>query len=278
MNPSNTQTTPATRCCPVCGGDNTAAPAYPASRDAWVLKACAACGCVYLENPPTYEALEEEFAWEKTSAQEETRRRTRRPAAKAISTAWKAFRQKVLKRDKLMDLVPRFIPGGKVLDIGCGGGGTLARLPGDHYIPHGIEISKQLALTADAHARPRGGHVVQASALDGARTFEEATFDGVLMSAFLEHEVQPGPLLQALHRILKPGGCVIIKVPNHACWNRSVRGAEWCGYRFPDHVNYFSPATLSRLARDCGYQIARFSLPDRFPLSDNMWLVIRKPA
>ncbi len=262
--------------CAVCGRDNAAESPLPYSQAPWVLKQCAGCGFVYLENPPAYEALEEDFAWEKTSAKEEERRKEKRPAAKAISTAWKRFRQKVLKRDKLMDLVKVHIPGGKVLDIGCGGGGTLDRLPGSDHIPHGIEISKALAAEANERAQKRGGHVVQASALDGAGMFEENSFDGVLMSAFLEHESQPDKLLQALHRILKPGGCVIVKVPNYGSLNRQVRGAEWCGFRFPDHVNYFTPESVTRLSKQCGYDVARFRFQDRLPTSDNLWIVLRK--
>lgn len=266
------------RKCPVCDTDNAGQTALAYSQAPWEIKECVSCGCVYLENPPTYEALEEDFAWEKTSAKEEERRKEKRPAAKAVSTAWKQFRQKVLKRDKLMDLVRVHIPTGSVLDIGCGGGGTLARLPGEGHIPYGIEISKALAAESNQLAEAGGGKVIQASALEGAKQFPEKQFDGVMMSAFLEHEVQPGPLLNELHRILKPGGCIIIKVPNYGCVNRSVRGGEWCGFRFPDHVNYFTPQSLTQLAKQTGYKIARFRFQDKMPTSDNMWAVIKKPA
>jgi len=266
------------RLCPLCHHNNCTAAALPESKGGWHLKACQQCGTVYLENPPAYEALVTDFAWEKTSAVEETRRREARPTRKALSNQWKHFRQKVLKRDKLMDLVRKYIPAGKVLDIGCGGGGTLARLPGEGHIPHGIEISAALAREAHARAAPRGGQVVQANALEGTEAFAPNTFDGVLMSAFLEHEVHPGPLLVGLLRVLKPGGHIIIKVPNYGSLNRKLMRNEWCGLRFPDHVNYFTPQSLRRLAQENGYEIARFRLQDHFPTSDNMWMVLRKPS
>ncbi len=45
----------------------------------WLLKACAGCGLVYLENPPDYGALQSELAWEKSVAAERKRRRDAEP-------------------------------------------------------------------------------------------------------------------------------------------------------------------------------------------------------
>ncbi len=54
------------RCCPICGRENVNEPSLRYSRGKWTLKQCSQCHLVYLENAPTYEALESEFAWEKT--------------------------------------------------------------------------------------------------------------------------------------------------------------------------------------------------------------------
>ena len=75
---------------------------------------------------------------------------------------------------------------------------------------------------------------------------------------------------------IKKNGYVIIKVPNFSCWNRHIRKENWCGFRFPDHVNYFTPSTLKKLALDTGFKIHQFNLADRSPLSDNMWMVLEK--
>jgi len=65
----------------------------------------------------------------------------------------------------------------------------------------------------------------------------------------------------------------VIKVPNYACVNRMMMGANWCGFRFPDHVNYFTPQSLSKMASLAGFKtVQRFS--DKLPTSDNMWAVL----
>jgi SAM-dependent methyltransferase len=265
------------RACPVCGTDNRARAASPYSQPPWNLKECGACGFVYLENPPAYAELEQDFAWEKTSAAEEQRRMQERPLAKRLSHGFRAFRQKVLKRDKLTALLYQFLPKGRVLDVGCGGGGVMTRLP-ERYEPNGVEISRALAAQSDALARARGGRVVQASAIEGMLQFPAQSMDAALLSGFLEHEVRPAEFLRALWRVLRPGAPVIVKVPNYASLNRHVRGAKWCGFRHPDHVNYFTPSSLARLASECGLPVARCTFGDRWPLSDNLWAVLRKPS
>jgi hypothetical protein len=107
--------------------------------------------------------------------------------------------------------------------------------------------------------------------------WEPGFFDGMVMSSYLEHEPAPRPLLEAARRTMRPGAALIVKVPNFASWNRAARGPRWCGFRFPDHVNYFTPALLVRLLKDCGFDIRRFGPLDHIPTSDNMWLIAARP-
>ena len=67
---------------------------------------------------------------------------------------------------------------------------------------------------------------------------------------------------------------VLIKVPNFACWNRAVLGKNWSGFRHPDHVQYFTPATLGAMARRAGFD-AHFRLYGRIPTNDNMYATLR---
>lgn len=155
-------------------------------------------------------------------------------------------------------------------------GGVLFNLP-SVYVPHGIEISKVLALQAQERVKPRGGYVVHADALSGLRCLPADYFSGVLLSAFIEHEINPKAVLAEVHRRLTPFGHCIIKVPNFASINRVLRGKKWCGFRLPDHLNYFTPASLEGMCKEVGFDIAQFTITDKLPTSDNMWIVIQKP-
>lgn len=264
----------------MCDRDNADASRARHSQTPWVLKRCASCSLVYLENAPDYEALESDFAWERTFDAERAKRRRGRRLWYLASDALKQVKL-ILRggdpRGKERRLMRRFVPQGRILDIGSGSGQTLRAVPAD-LTPYAIEISPVLAERSRAVCAPRGGSVVQNSALDGLGEFEADFFSGAIMRSFLEHEVHPRQLLEGLHRVMRPGGRVIIKVPNYDSLNRRIRGRQWCGFRYPDHVNYFTPSLLHRLVRDTGYRVARFGWRDHPPLSDNMWMIIEKPG
>lgn len=258
--------------CPICNTANFDRPANEYSVAPWVLKTCAECSMVYLENPPAYEDLKQELAWERTFAEESKARRKRNPVLYKLGRMPKAVVQKLFKRDKLLALTRKYIAPGRVLDVGCGWGHTLLSFPPE-YIPCGIEISAELSAVAQSRFAPRGGFCVSADGLSGLRSLDAAMFSGIIMTSYLEHEVQVGEVLLATARVMQPGARLIVKVPNYSSWNRSLRGAKWCGFRYPDHVNYFTPELLRRLMQQCGFRIVQFGLADRMPSSDTMWMV-----
>jgi len=69
----------------------------------WVLRRCNTTGFVFLENPPGYEALHDELAWQVTYQRECAARATAEPVRYAISTGLKRMRQ-MFKRHKVADL------------------------------------------------------------------------------------------------------------------------------------------------------------------------------
>ena len=266
------------RCCPQCGTSNTSGEALGYSYEQWVLKQCEQCGFVYLENPPAYEELETDLAWEKIGNERNERVYQRSPVKSWASRAVRMLRTRLVARaDPLIRRVERWFPPGPVVDIGCGRGDKLASLP-ERFGLVGIEISQEQARLARERLAARGGVVHQMPALDGLGEVRAESLAGIVANAFLEHEIRPKELLQAAARALMPAGAMIVKVPNYACLNRHVMGAGWCGFRFPGHVNYFTPRTLRRMVEEVGMEVAEFRWVDRVPTSDNMWMVVRRPS
>lgn len=266
------QTTAAVRVardCPDCGAsDRTALPHY--SRDSWQTVACASCGFIYLAEAPRYEALSEDLAWSRQFEKEKKARRQRTPIVSWIDekTRWRLH----IARDDEWAYITEKVPSGRVLDVGCG---AMDRIPA-RYTPFGIEIEKAAADVADRLMRARGGWAVHAPATEGFARFEDGWLDGIIMRSYLEHELDPKAVLQAAFAKLRPGGTIYVKVPNYGTLNRQVRGVEWCGFRFPDHLNYFDIPSLRRMARSVGYQ---FELRNRFTrfTNDNMHVFLSRP-
>lgn len=259
------------RSCPLCSRASGTAPLSRYSDSLWLLKVCPDCGFVYLAHAPVYEELVSEHSWEKSSVEWKETRKERHPILFWISrrTRW---RFRLFRRKSVEDMLSRFVSGGNVLDVGCGKGDQLRKLP-DRYVPFGVEISEAEAACAEEHIQRRGGKIVVGPAIEGLREFPDGIVDGVFMRSYLEHEAAPGGVLEETRRVLRPGGVLVIKVPNFACVNRMVLGRHWSGFRTPDHLNYFTPRTLRVMCREAGLVILRFGLRDRLPFGDNMWLV-----
>lgn len=262
------------RACPGCGG--TARADAHTFTDHSVVR-CTACGFVYLPvavDPSVFASGD--LAWENASDIKTARQRKAKPLRARLDAATR-FRTKFAKKTPFDYLRAAFkgkteLP--RIVDVGCGAGHYLETAAGG-FIPFGIDISAALARVAKEKFARRGGDVLNLSSLEGLAAFQAGSMDAVILRSYLEHESEPKPLLAMSHRVLGEGGLVVVKVPNYASLNRRVMGNGWCGFRYPEHVNYFTPASLGRMARETGFTM-RQSFFDALPTSDNMWAVLTK--
>ncbi len=132
---------------------------------------------------------------------------------------------------------------GSVLDAGCSSGAFLfqlkARFPGDYEVL-GTDVS---GAPLD-YAAARGVPVVRGEFL--ALDFGGRQFDAISFWAVLEHLAEPRAFLERAWTALKPGGVCLVLVPNRGSLAMRWLGARW-RYVYPQHLNYFSRATLERL-------------------------------
>jgi SAM-dependent methyltransferase len=116
---------------------------------------------------------------------------------------------------------------------------------------------------------------IHAPGVDGVKEFPDHYFTGILLRSFLRHEKQPKELLEQCSRVLAPGGAVHVRVPNDGTLNRGMLGAKWCGFRYPDQVNYFTTKSFGTMAGDCGLKL-RLLNPLRLPLDDHLNAVLQR--
>jgi SAM-dependent methyltransferase len=197
------------------------------------LVQCSQCGLVYQNPRPGLAAMAAHYPADYASYQIGGQRRADRLAA------W-AYEYGLWKRSRF---VTRRKRGGKLLDVGCATGEFLEhmRRQGAWQV-YGVEINPEVAATA----RRRHGLEVFAGALEAAR-YADAQFDVVTLGDVLEHAHDPAALLREIARILKPGGVVVIRVPNLNGWSARLAGRYWAGLDAPRHLYVFTPQTLGRL-------------------------------
>jgi SAM-dependent methyltransferase len=260
------------RPCPLCGTPSARAVPTQYGSAEWPVIRCGDCGLVFVGRTPLQAEFEDERAWEKSFIRETQRRARDHGVLFTIDRLTRA-RFKFVFRRRPTAIIARLARPGPVLDLGCGDGNGL-NPPPPGYIPFGIEVSKGLAATADAAFRSFGGKCIRAPAAEGLATFPPNYFTAAVMLGYLEHEFHPLAILRRVRQLLTDDAIVIVKMPNYASINRRVTGRTWCGFRLPDHVNYYTPRTLVGLATRAGFSVS-FGLLGRHPFSDNMWAVLR---
>jgi putative addiction module CopG family antidote len=116
-----------------------------------------------------------------------------------------------------------------VLDIGCGSGFYLAALREAGWDGEGIEPGETAAQFARKHC---GLPVHNSNAEEALAACRDGSFDLVTMWHVLEHLPDPAKVLAEVRRILRPGGTLMLEVPNFSSiWSVLFFGAGGCGTR-----------------------------------------------
>jgi 2-polyprenyl-3-methyl-5-hydroxy-6-metoxy-1,4-benzoquinol methylase len=139
---------------------------------------------------------------------------------------------------------------GKVLDIGCGRGLLLNKLRERGWQPQGTELSEEAA----AYARERLNLPVSTQALQDLN-FPAEEFDLVILWHVLEHVHAPRAMLAEVSRILKPGGVLLVAVPNFGSWEARWSGPGWFHLDVPRHLTHFTPRTLRSALEQAGLSL-----------------------
>ncbi len=136
--------------------------------------------------------------------------------------------------------------GAKVLDVGAGSGKWVRHLRARGIDARGVEPSRALF---DRFLSVDGAFVCDVLGNYVRATSER--FDVVTAFDVIEHVKEPMEFLEQVAALLKPGGAFFVSTPDVSSLAARIFGKRWHFY-YPYHLSYFSPATLTRAARQCG--------------------------
>jgi 2-polyprenyl-3-methyl-5-hydroxy-6-metoxy-1,4-benzoquinol methylase len=143
---------------------------------------------------------------------------------------------------------------GRVLDVGCGRGLLLEAFRRRGWEVQGTELTDQAA----RYARQVAGVPVETGRLEEIG-FPEAHFDAVTMWHVLEHVHDPRVVLTEVSRILKPGGVLLVGVPNFSGFEARLFKDKWFHLDVPRHVTHLTKATLKQALHENGLRDRRWS-------------------
>jgi SAM-dependent methyltransferase len=155
-------------------------------------------------------------------------------------------------------LIVRRVPGGRLLDVGCGLGLFLERMA-DEFELYGMDLS-DYAVAAASKRLPQA-HLAVGSLTDGGLAHDsdfDVTFDVVTAINIFEHLDDPAAGLDAVRARLRPGGLLVAHLPTIG---NAVQARMYAGSydRDPTHIYRPSGAEFSALAEQHGFVTSTYS-------------------
>jgi 2-polyprenyl-6-hydroxyphenyl methylase/3-demethylubiquinone-9 3-methyltransferase len=154
------------------------------------------------------------------------------------------------------------IAGKRIVDVGCGGGiltEGLAKLGADAL---GIDLSEELIDIADLHGLESGVNThYQKISAEALAEQQPESFDHVTCMEMLEHVPDPGSIISACARLVKPGGMVFFSTLNRQpkAYLLAIVAAEHVLRMLPkgthDFKTFIKPSELSQSARSAGLEL-----------------------
>jgi SAM-dependent methyltransferase len=160
------------------------------------IRRCVSCAVVFRENPisgAAAETLYEDDAYLDA------------PYFEALKVGHRQDVEPYLVYRRALDRLERLTPGRRLLDVGCSYGAFLEVARERGWEVSGVELSRK----GSEYAREHRGLEIFVGTLEQAR-FPDGAFDAVSLWDVVEHLDQPLELLRETHRILRPGGVLVV--------------------------------------------------------------------
>lgn len=145
-------------------------------------------------------------------------------------------------------------PGRRLLDVGCATGGFLHAAKQDGWDGVGLELSTEAVQIA---RKEFGLNVIEGDV--DSQELQQGSYDLVTCWHVIEHLVDPFAALCRIRELVTPQGFLFIELPNWNSLGRRIKQARWSQLKPPEHINFFTPASLSKAVRKAGFKVSRCS-------------------
>jgi len=163
---------------------------------------------------------------------------------------------------------------GALLDYGAGTGAFLEVAQKDGWITTGVEPSNLARQQAERKN-------VSLFSPDNPKSFAKNNhYSAITLWHVLEHLPDLNQSLQNFHNWLKPGGTLVIAVPNHESFDAKKYKENWAALDLPLHLYHFSKSDIRALAQKHYFEVRRIkNMPfDAFYVSMLSQGILKKPS
>jgi SAM-dependent methyltransferase len=218
--------------CPLCGEPES----FPLHQEgSFQMVRCPSCQFIFLNPRPTIESLH--YFYQQYLPEEES-----------SIESWEKMMKPVFNR--AASLLQQYKREGQLLDVGAGFGFFLAEMKDKGWDVTGVEISQK----AMDYARNVFGLTIHPGPMEKVG-FPDNYFDAVTGFYVIEHLPYPMVFLRECHRILKPGGLLLLRYPHTTPIKNLLQifGIKNRLYDLPAHLSDFSPKMIQRCLERIGF-------------------------
>jgi len=154
------------------------------------------------------------------------------------------------------------LQGKRIVDVGCGGGILTEGLAKQGVDALGIDLSEELLDIADLHGLESGVEAkYQKISAEALAEQQPESFDHVTCMEMLEHVPDPGSIISACSKMVKPGGMVFFSTLNRVpkAYLLAIVAAEHVLKMVPkgthEYKTFIKPSELSQTARQAGLEL-----------------------
>ena len=166
-------------------------------------------------------------------------------------------------RKELLELIPKNLKNGTVLEIGAGTGNTLLYAKQNGYAQniYGIELCE---MENSNQKNEFFSDFIIGNIEEMELPYDEKFFDVILCGDVLEHLIDPYTLLKKLKKYLKDDGCIIASLPNIRQWDILKKIVfqgdfhyENSGILDKTHLRFFTKKTMIELFENQGFNVKK---------------------
>jgi 2-polyprenyl-3-methyl-5-hydroxy-6-metoxy-1,4-benzoquinol methylase len=233
--------------CPVCDSTNIApaltAQDYTVSQQKFAVWHCSSCTLRFTQQVPRQDAIQAYYKSDTYISHSDTKKGL-------INSLYHLVRKRTLQAKKNLIITETGIQQGTVLDIGCGTGAFLHTMQTAGWRITGLEPDD------NARAKAKELYNLQPQSPEGLLNLPAQYFDAITMWHVIEHVHELHAYINQLAKIIKPGGKILIAVPNYTSNDAATYGKYWAAFDVPRHLYHFSPGAMRQLLAKHGLQVS----------------------
>ncbi|NML40959.1 class I SAM-dependent methyltransferase [Chitinophaga sp. G-6-1-13] len=224
--------------CPLCGSSQIhealTAKDYTVSKETFSIFHCGGCGGRFTQNVPDSQHIGRYYQSQEYISHSETKQGL-------INRLYHSVRKITLRSKQNWVRSAAGMKQGNLLDIGCGTGAFL------HYMQVGGWTVTGLEPDENARHNAKTLYNIDPLPIDQLFKLPAQQYDAITMWHVLEHVHELHAYLDRIRHLLKPGGALLIAVPNYTSSDADHYGKYWAAYDVPRHLYHFSPASMEQL-------------------------------